>query len=672
MTAADLAARVSAKRIGKEYRVCCPVHGDKNASLEFRDGDKGIVFQCRSQQCVVSDILAAWQLTAADVMTGRATDARTHTPFVYGDEHGAPLFQSVCVVPGFDGKAKSFYVQHPDGRGGWEKGFGGARRVPYNRAGIQGTATVFIPEGEKHVDRLVALGLAATCNVGGAGKWTDTETAALVAAGVQNLIVLPDHDQPGHDHGQLVARLAHGAGLQVKVLDLPGLAPKGDVSDWLAAGHSKDELLALVQATPLWKPDATVTSTNGRAPIVTFLSCVQPEAVDWLWPGRIAVGKYTLFAGEPGLGKTFAMLDVNARVSRGTAFPDGTIAPKGRVLKLTAEDGLADTIRPRIDALGGDPSQIAVLEAVKERDGTRSAISLVRDLQVLAEAIREVDPMLVDIDPLNAYLGGTDTHRDSEVRAALTPILDMAAHRRFALVGIGHLSKDAQRAALHRPGGSIAFVAAARIVLGLVADQQDPERRLLVPLKSNICRPAATLAFRITDDRLAWEADAVADVDVEALFRSSTPSDREEHSGAEQVIVDLLADEASWPLEARLAMEAGQANGVNERTLRRAAKRLGIRIEKSGFGHGGKWLWYRPAATKGTHSGHVPQNTAACPLSPLSKNPWKEEEEALKSVLRGHGPGVLETEAPDPSGSAVPASGSRATTDTTEAPDDVF
>ncbi len=85
MTAADLAARVSAKRTGKEYRVCCPVHGDKTASLEFRDGDRGIVFQCRSQQCAVGDILAAWQLTAADVMTGRATDARTLTPYVYTD-----------------------------------------------------------------------------------------------------------------------------------------------------------------------------------------------------------------------------------------------------------------------------------------------------------------------------------------------------------------------------------------------------------------------------------------------------------------------------------------------------------------------------------------------------------------------------------------------------------
>jgi hypothetical protein len=156
---------------------------------------------------------------------------------------------------------------------------------------------------------------------------------------------------------------------------------------------------------------------------------------------------------------------MSARITTGACFPDGHLAPRGRVLFMTAEDGIADTIRPRLDAMGGDPSQMAVLEAVREADGTQRTLSLVRDLDMLAQAIREVDPVLVGIDPLSAYLGQVDTHRDSEVRSALAPLLALIAERRCALVAIAHLSKDAQRAALHRPGGSIAFVAAARIVL---------------------------------------------------------------------------------------------------------------------------------------------------------------------------------------------------------------
>lgn len=337
---------------------------------------------------------------------------------------------------------------------------------------------------------------------------------------------------------------------------------------------------------------------SAKGPIVSYLDTVQPEAVDWVWPGRIARGKYTLIAGEPGVGKSYLATDSAARISRGREWPDGAKAPRGRVLWLAAEDGISDTLRPRLDALGGDPAQIAILEAVRERDGSRRTLSLVRDLAALAQAVREVDPILIIVDPITAYLGQVDTHRDSDVRAALAPVLDLIAERRCALVAVGHLSKDSQRAALHRPGGSIAFVAAARVVLAVAPDLDDLKRRLLVPIKSNLSRPASVLAYRVTDmsmgSGLAWESVPVKDTDVEALFRPFTPADREERSDAEQVIRQLLEDETAWPLEARKAIEAGQAHGVPERTMRYAAKRIGIRIAKLGFN--GKWVWHRPEA----------------------------------------------------------------------------
>jgi hypothetical protein len=331
-----------------------------------------------------------------------------------------------------------------------------------------------------------------------------------------------------------------------------------------------------------------------RQPVVTMLSTVEAEQVEWIWPGRIARRKYTLLAGEPGLGKTYLMTDAVARISTGRSWPDGAPAPCGCALYLTAEDGISDTLRPRLDALGGDPARVAVLEAIREPDGSRSALSLVRDLDMLAAAIRQVQPVLIVIDPITGYLGKVDTHRDAEVRAALAPVVDLIEQTDCALVAIGHLSKDAQRAALHRPGGSIAFVAAARLVLGLAADPQDAERRLLVPLKSNICRPAPTLAYRISDHGLTWEADAVSDVDPEAIFRPASPMDREERTDAEAVIRDLLDDAEAWPMDAKDALAAGQAHGIHERTMQRTAQRLGIRISRQGFGRGGRWVWHRP------------------------------------------------------------------------------
>jgi len=113
---------------------------------------------------------------------------------------------------------------------------------------------VFIVEGEKDADRLWGLELPATTNAGGAGKWRDAHTAQLVEAGVKAVVILPDYDEPGRRHVETVARSCHAAGLRVRVLALPGLPEKGDVSDWLDAGHKRPELLALVEAAPPWKP----------------------------------------------------------------------------------------------------------------------------------------------------------------------------------------------------------------------------------------------------------------------------------------------------------------------------------------------------------------------------------------------------------------------------------
>jgi putative DNA primase/helicase len=337
--------------------------------------------------------------------------------------------------------------------------------------------------------------------------------------------------------------------------------------------------------------------------VLTRLSAVVPTNVSWLWPGRLARGKYTLIAGDPGGGKTSVSLDIASRLSRqGSTWPDGTSVPRGVTLLLSAEDGLADTIRPRVDLYGGDPEQIIVLEAVRDVGGQRP-LDLARDLTILTKAIRDIRPVLVIVDPLTAYLGKTDSHRDSEVRGLLAPLIATLDEHQTALLAIAHLNKDATRAVLHRPGGSVAFVAAARLAFAVAADPQDESRRILAPLKTNICAPPAPLAFRFEDGRIAWEASPAAGMDAERLLRPAPQGDREDVSDAEQVIHELLADQSAWPIDARQALDAGLAHGISERTMRRTATRQGIRMSRVGFGKSGHWLWNHPA-TGDKNRGH--------------------------------------------------------------------
>jgi len=377
-------------------------------------------------------------------------------------------------------------------------------------------------------------------------------------------------------------------------------------------------------------------ASTAASAIVTQLSTVEAVDVDWIWPGRLARGKYALIAGDPGLGKSSIMLDVTARLSKpGSTWPDGTAAPFGKTLLLSAEDGIADTIRPRVDRFGGDPEQIYVLEAVKDHTGRRP-LDLARDIAILVEAMRELRPVLVIVDPITAYLGRTDAHRDAEVRGLLAPLIAALEELHIAWAAIAHLNKDQTRSALHRPGGSVAFVAAARLAFALAADPQNEDRRILACLKSNLCRKPDSLAFSFNEDRLVWESGPVVGMDAESLLRSSGSGDREEQTDAERVLNELLDDLTLWPIDASQALAAGKANGIAERTLRRAAGKLGIRVARTGFGKSGRWLWHQPPIGAKAD----PPLSAVSPMAPMTKQAYKGAIPAIEDIQRQRGGNV--------------------------------
>jgi putative DNA primase/helicase len=260
LTLEGLAARFRgpAKRDAKGLTVFCPAHADgrtqNRPSLRLTEtpATGGLHVRCWAG-CAEDAVLTAVGLTLAELVPARIVhDARGGPRLVatypYHDEAGALLYEVCRYEP------KDFRQRRPDGAGGWHWNMTDVRRVPYRLPELAGIACVFIPEGEKDVDALRTLGLVATCNVGGAGKWTAADTAALVAVGVQTVAILPDHDDAGAAHATKVAASCHGAGLTARIVPLPGLSAKEDVSDWLAGGHTASALAALVSATAAFAP----------------------------------------------------------------------------------------------------------------------------------------------------------------------------------------------------------------------------------------------------------------------------------------------------------------------------------------------------------------------------------------------------------------------------------
>lgn len=598
----DLRETIEAVRHdGRSRQVRCPAHDDRRASLAVGRGDDGRVLLHCHTGCAIVDVLTAVGLTMADLheqRNGHEDKAQIIATYGYQNEQGALLYQVCRFAP------KDFRQRRPDGAGGWIWSLGNVRRVLFGLPELHGPKIAYVAEGEKDVLALRAIGLVASTNAGGAGKWRDEYAEQLRAAGVESVAILPDNDEPGRAHAETVARSCHAAGLKVKVVTLPDLPHKGDVSDYLDSGHTRDELVTLVKATALYESStevaAAVKPEHDRRvearPVIACLADVRAEDVLWLWPGRLAAGKLALLVGDPGLGKSWITLDIAARVSAGLAWPDGApaVAPAG-VLLLSAEDGLADTIRPRLDALGADVTRVHHLAVLRAGEHER-AVQLA-DTAALELAIAETGARVLTIDPMSAYLGSTDSHRDAEVRGLIAPLAALAERTGVAILGVMHLSKGTQRPAIYRAIGSIGFAAAARIVLAVAADPERDGRRIVAPVKSNLSAPPAALAYTLADGRLTWETEPISGIDVEALL--SPALDRQEHREADAWLREALTD---GPMLSRDIKRDAEQAGIARRTLFRAKHRLGIEADRVGYGRDGKWFWRLPAVKSATKS----------------------------------------------------------------------
>ncbi len=329
----------------------------------------------------------------------------------------------------------------------------------------------------------------------------------------------------------------------------------------------------------------------GHPALSTCVADVEPEDVQWLWPARVPYAKITVLDGDPGLGKSTITLDITARLTTGTPLP-GDLALGRRepvsVLLLNAEDGVADTIRPRLEAAGADLSRVHVMAEVPDPERSiPRPVCLPDDLAAVEAEAARLGAGLVVVDPLMAFLGSeVNAHRDQDVRRVLHALKLFAERTGAAVVVVRHLNKSGGTNALYRGGGSIGIVAAARAGLMVAPDPDDEtgERRVLAVTKSNLAAVPPSLAYRLVTApeqdcaRVAWDGESgrsAAD-----LLRDR---DDDEHAtkveGCAEALRTLLeakADTLDGVTPKEAAAYCADA-GFSHRTYERARKHLGVR-----------------------------------------------------------------------------------------------
>lgn len=341
--------------------------------------------------------------------------------------------------------------------------------------------------------------------------------------------------------------------------------------------------------------------------VTVCMASVKAEPLRWLWAPRFALGKLSIIAGDPGLGKSMLTASMSAHVSTGRAWPDGGACPTGSVVLVSAEDDPADTIRPRLDAAGANVNAIHYLQAINDRQRGPRGFNLA-DVGPLADLLDRLgDCKLVIIDPLSAYLGDADSHRNAEIRALLAPLASMAAAAGAAIVAVTHLNKS-QQSAMYRMTGSLAFVAAARAAYCVVRDKDDQNRRLMLPVKNNLGPDTTGMAYAIREDRgipyVQWERDPVS-VNIEDALAPSAGHDKAPGDAAAEFLSDLLGP---GPVSTDEVKTECSAAGISWSTVRRAKDKLGVRAVKVGFGKSGRWSWQLPSASKvlkGAEDAHI-------------------------------------------------------------------
>lgn len=547
------------KKSGAGWTARCPAHDDKNNSLSVSDGDDGkLLLHCHAG-CSFESILAA----IPDSNNGSRREITA--TYDYCDQDGKLAYQSVRYEP------KGFSLRRPDGNDGWEWKLNGSKRFLYRLPELlkaKREQTILIGEGEKDVDRLAEMGLVATCNPCGAGKWRDDYNESLRG---RKVAILPDNDEPGRSHAAQVAASLHGIAASVKVIELPGLPDKGDVSDWLDNGGNLSKLRTLVNDAPLFeKPDLPGDTTDPAKPILSgyreFMA--QPEHDGEVVAFEAYRGELVLFQSITNHGKSTVFR--NAALCMATGRPFLPLYEGGRPLRvaLLNYEGAAARLRQDLRLMERvfDDAELKLIAEnfspthAPELDDEPLTFSNPQHVRIITSELQGFRPDVVMIDTMSAGFSIHSENDNAEIVAVMKTGIRLA--RALQCVGIysHHIGKskaeggEAKEAA-HRGRGASSAPDFAAAVFNIELDQATN----LVTL---------TCAKRKTGTGQNYEAVLRLDRDARWLSPTSEAAPRP-LTNREQVLRVLSA--VSLPTA---GVEQKLHGKMSERTVRACLKQL--------------------------------------------------------------------------------------------------
>jgi DNA repair protein RadA/Sms len=301
-------------------------------------------------------------------------------------------------------------------------------------------------------------------------------------------------------------------------------------------------------------------------PTIRRMSEVEPEVVRWIWYPYIPRGKITLLEGDPGLGKSWLTTAIAATISTRTKLPLADKFVGGRVLLFSAEDGLGDTIRPRLDGLGADVSRIYAYDdpVIFDEDGC----------DLIRTQIHEMKPALVVIDPLVAYMGrGVDLHKANETREIMSRLGRLAADENVGILAVRHLTKGGRDKSIYRGIGSIDLTAAARSVLLVGRIPDDKSGRAMVQIKNNLAPVGEAIRYELRPGfKHPFRWGGKIKITADEVLKAEPTLDGE----ADMACVYLKALDENF--DRSTVIRDAEAKGINAKVLRATAKELGIKL----------------------------------------------------------------------------------------------
>jgi len=437
---------------GDEKKAQCHFHDDKNPSLSFNVktglfqcfgcGASGSIFDYYALEHGLDarrDLNEIIEAIAGKFGIVRNGDQQKEKPKVvcrydYHDETGQLAYQIERLEP------KSFRIRRPDRKGGWLYNGQGVTITPYHLPEILKADEVLIVEGEKDADALITLGLTATTNPFGAGKWPDHFGQFFKG---KNVILIPDNDEPGRDHMKKVMVNLRGAAASIKWLDLPGLAEKGDVSDFISQFQSKEEAserLSILLESAATIQGAASKSTNKFHFLSAAELCRERKKADWLikpYFNRDTLG--TIF-GEAGSGKSFLATDFGLCVASNHQWHGFQINQTGTVFYIAGEGfgGFNRRIKAWADQHGCELAKIPFF--VSDRPAQILEPASVKEIQQAIDELSEKHgkPVLIIIDTLNRNFGPGDENSTGDMTRFISGLDDIRARYQCAILTVHH------------------------------------------------------------------------------------------------------------------------------------------------------------------------------------------------------------------------------------------